>query len=105
MNKLINAFFLPFKFVHQINIKSKKGKTSKPLWQAAFGWSVSVAWLMVMSTICWVAVGGNPKAPEIIMAMVDTSSLWGVALGVLGIAFVKCDSLSSSKNSKFKTKK
>lgn len=104
MSKLINSFLQPLRLISGINIKGKKGRKNKPLWHAAFGWSVSVAWLMVMSTICWVVISGNPKASEIIMALVDTSSLWGVALGVLGVAFVKGDTPTVSVQPK-KTKK
>ena len=58
-------------------------------WRPAFGYSVAIAWLLNMGTICYVVVAGKPNAPEIINAMVETTSLWSVALGVLGISVVK----------------
>lgn len=66
-------------------------------WRPAFGYSVALAWLLNMFTICYVVLSDNPKAPEIITAMVETTSLWGIALGVLGISVVKS---SSEKNKK-----
>ena len=105
MNKLINGISFPFKLIGGLSHKSFSGRKNKPLWQSAFGWSVSIAWFMVMSTICWAVISGNPDASEIIMAMVETSPLWGVALGVLGIAFVKSDISPSSARPRKQTKK
>lgn len=105
MNKLINGISFPLKLIGRLSIKNKAGRRNKPLWQSAFGWSVSIAWFMVMSTICWAVISGNPDAPEIIMAMVETSPLWGVALGVLGVAFVKSDISPSSVKPRKQTRK
>lgn len=58
-------------------------------WRPAFGYSVAISWFMSMGTICTVVLSGNPQAPEIIMALVETTSLWGIALGVLGLSVVK----------------
>ena len=58
-------------------------------WRPAFGYSVAFSWLLCMLTICWLIVSKNPQAPEIIMALVETTSLWGIALGVLGISVVR----------------
>lgn len=58
-------------------------------WRPAFGYSVALAWLMNMFTICYVVISNNQHATEIIMALADTTSLWGIALGVLGISVVK----------------
>lgn len=58
-------------------------------WRPMFGYCVSFAWLCQMLTICLVVWNGNPQAPEIINALVDTASLWGVAMGVLGVSVVK----------------
>lgn len=35
-------------------------------WRPAFGYSVALAWLMNMGTICYVVISDNPRAPEII---------------------------------------
>ena len=58
-------------------------------WRPAFGYSVAFSWLLCMLTICWLIVSNNPQTPEIIMALVETTSLWGIALGVLGISVVR----------------
>lgn len=58
-------------------------------WRPAFGYAVSIAWMMVMITICYVILSNRPDATEIIMALVETTSLWSVALGVLGVSVVK----------------
>lgn len=67
-------------------------------WRPAFGYSVAFSWLMNMLTICYVVVSNNPKAPEIIMSLVETTSLWGIALGVLGISVVKSSKDKSLEN-------
>lgn len=90
-----NIFSNLWNFLHllrRIKTRFKTQKSKSFLWQSAFGWSVSAAWLMLMSSICWVAICGRKDAVEIIMAMVETAPLWGVALGVLGIAFMKGNS-------------
>lgn len=58
-------------------------------WRPAFGYSVAFAWLLTMSTICYVVIKDYPNAAEIIAALVETTSLWSVALGVLGVSVVK----------------
>ena len=58
-------------------------------WRPLFGYAVSVTWVLHMLTICRVVWEDNPRAPEIIMALVETTSLWSVALGVFGISVVK----------------
>lgn len=58
-------------------------------WRPFFGYTVSIAWLAMMLTICYCVVSNGEHAANIIMALVETASLWGVALGVLGISVVK----------------
>ncbi|MBQ8436315.1 MAG: ribokinase [Alphaproteobacteria bacterium] len=58
-------------------------------WRPAFGYSVAFSWLLCMLTICWLIISNNPQTPAIIMALVETTSLWGIALGVLGISVVR----------------
>lgn len=58
-------------------------------WRPAFGYSVALSWMMNMATICYVVASDNQRAPEIIEALVETTSLWGIALGVLGVSVVK----------------
>ena len=65
-------------------------------WRPAFGYSVALSWLLCMFTLCYVIVSDNPRAPEIIMALVETTSLWGIALGVLGISVVRTGEVKTS---------
>ncbi len=58
-------------------------------WRPAFGYSVAVAWLLTMSTICYVIIADYKNVTEIIMSLVETTSLWSIALGVLGVQVVK----------------
>lgn len=58
-------------------------------WRPAFGYSVAAAWLLNMCTICYVVLADYDNAAEIIMSLVETTSLWSVALGVLGVSVVK----------------
>lgn len=79
--------------IHQ-TIRQEMGAADKfvRFWRPAFGYSVALAWLMNMFTICWVVLSGSPNAPEIILSLVETTSLWAVALGVLGVSVVKSNS-------------
>lgn len=58
-------------------------------WRPVFGYAVSLTWVLHMLTVCYVVWSNNPRAPEIIMALVETTSLWSVALAVLGVSVVK----------------
>lgn len=58
-------------------------------WRPAFGYSVAIAWLLTMSTICYVIIADYNNVTEIIMSLVETTSLWSIALGVLGVQVVK----------------
>lgn len=76
--------------IHQtIREELNSGDRFVRFWRPAFGYSVALAWLLNMFTICFVVLADNPRAPEIITALVETTSLWGIALGVLGISVVK----------------
>ncbi len=58
-------------------------------WRPCFGYAVSISWVATMLTICYLILSGNENAEKIIMALVETTSLWGIALGVLGVSVVK----------------
>ena len=58
-------------------------------WRPAFGYSVAVSWLMNMATICYIVIRDGENASGTISALTDTTSLWGIALGVLGVSVVK----------------
>lgn len=73
-------------------------------WQAAFGYSISVTWFLNMLSVCYVMISGNEKTAEIISAFVETAALWGVALGVLGISFVKGTPQKSANKANKKVK-
>ena len=68
-------------------------------WRPAFGYSVAITWLISMLTICYVIINNSVYAAEILTAMVETTSLWGIALGVLGISVVRStDSPNAYRN-------
>lgn len=71
-------------------------------WRPLFGYSVCLTWVLQMGTLCWVVWINHPKAAEIIMALVETTSLWSMALGVMGISVVK-GSLPEQKSTRPKT--
>ncbi len=74
-------------------------------WRPVFGYAVSLTWVLHMLTVCYVVWSDNPRAPEIIMALVETTSLWSVALAVLGLSVVKGVSRSKvSSKAALKTK-
>jgi hypothetical protein len=58
-------------------------------WRPTFGYAVAATWTATMSAVSWAIVADPRQAPEIITALVNTSPIWGVALGVLGVAVVK----------------
>jgi len=58
-------------------------------WRPTFGYAVAATWAATMAAISWAIVATPARAPEIIAAMVNTSPIWGIALGVLGVAVVK----------------
>jgi hypothetical protein len=57
-------------------------------WRPCFGYAVSIAWLLNMFTICYVILTDRENAAMIISAIVETTSLWAIALGVLGISVI-----------------
>lgn len=58
-------------------------------WRPTFGYAVALTWVATMGALAWAIVAEPAQAPTIITALVNTSPVWGVALGVLGIAVVK----------------
>lgn len=72
-----------------IQAELKTDSTFVRNWRPAFGYCVSVAWLMYMAVICYVVITDKPNASEMILSLAETTSLWSVALGVLGISVVK----------------
>lgn len=58
-------------------------------WRPTFGYAVAVTWTATMGAISWAIIAEPAQAPGIIAALVNTSPIWGVALGVLGVAVVK----------------
>lgn len=58
-------------------------------WRPTFGYAVALTWAAIMGSVAFVTVKHPEQAPAIIAALVNTSPIWGVALGVLGIAVVK----------------
>ena len=66
-------------------------------WRPAFGYSVALAWLLTISTVCYVIIADYPNVTEIIASLVETTSLWSIALGVLGVEVVKRSQENQSK--------
>jgi len=58
-------------------------------WRPTFGYAVAVTWTATMGATAWAIIAEPAQAPTIIAALVNTSPIWGIALGVLGIAVVK----------------
>lgn len=58
-------------------------------WRPTFGYAMALTWTTTMAAVSWAVVAEPVQAPIIITALVNTSPIWGVALGVLGIAVVK----------------
>ncbi|MBX9634427.1 MAG: holin family protein, partial [Magnetospirillum sp.] len=58
-------------------------------WRPTFGYAMALTWTATMVAVSWAIVADPAQAPTIIAALVNTSPIWGVALGVLGVAVVK----------------
>ncbi len=58
-------------------------------WRPTFGYAVALTWTATMGAISWAIIAQPAQAPAIIAALVNTSPIWGIALGVLGVAVVK----------------
>jgi len=58
-------------------------------WRPTFGYAVALAWLATMAACAWAVVRTPAEAPAIIAALVNTSPIWAVALGVLWVSVVK----------------
>lgn len=58
-------------------------------WRPTFGYAVALTWTATMAAVSWAIVADPAHAPAIIAALVNTSPIWGIALGVLGVSVVK----------------
>jgi hypothetical protein len=58
-------------------------------WRPTFGYAVALTWTATMIAVSWAIVAEPAQAPAIIAALVNTAPIWGIALGVLGVAVVK----------------
>ncbi|CUW37703.1 conserved protein of unknown function [Magnetospirillum sp. XM-1] len=58
-------------------------------WRPTFGYAVAATWTATMGAISWAIIVEPAQAPGIITALVNTAPIWGIALGVLGVAVVK----------------
>jgi hypothetical protein len=58
-------------------------------WRPTFGYAVALTWTATMIAVSWSIIDDPTQAPAIIAALVNTSPIWGIALGVLGVAVVK----------------
>jgi hypothetical protein len=58
-------------------------------WRPTFGYAVALTWSATMMAVSWAIVSDPAQAPAVIASLVNTSPIWGIALGVLGVAVVK----------------
>lgn len=58
-------------------------------WRPTFGYAIAVTWTATMAAVSWAIVADPAQAPAIIAALVNTSPIWGIALGVVGVSVVK----------------
>lgn len=58
-------------------------------WRPTFGYAVALTWTATMGAVSWAIIADPAQAPAIIAALVNTSPIWGIALGVLGVSVVK----------------
>ena len=58
-------------------------------WRPTFGYAVALTWTATMAAVSWAIIAQPAQAPAIITTLVNTSPIWGVALGVLGVSVVK----------------
>ncbi|MEW5728257.1 MAG: 3TM-type holin [Pseudomonadota bacterium] len=58
-------------------------------WRPTFGYAIAVTWTATMAAVSWAIVAEPAQAPAIIAALVNTSPIWGIALGVVGVSVVK----------------
>jgi hypothetical protein len=58
-------------------------------WRPTFGYAVAITWTATMGAVSWAIVAEPAQSPTIIAALVNTSPIWGIALGVLGVSVVK----------------
>lgn len=58
-------------------------------WRPTFGYAMALTWVATMGAVSWAIIAEPAQSPIIIAALVNTSPIWGIALGVLGVAVVK----------------
>ncbi len=58
-------------------------------WRPTFGYVVAAAWGSQMAALSWAIVSAPAAAPALINAMTALTTMWGIALGVLGVSVVK----------------
>jgi len=55
-------------------------------WRPTFGYVVAASWFLLMLAIGWVIVTDPAEAANVILAIGSLSTMWGVALAVLGVS-------------------
>lgn len=58
-------------------------------WRPTFGYAIAATWTATMAAVAWAIIAEPAQAPAIIAALVNTSPIWGIALGVVGVSVVK----------------
>lgn len=86
----INSDLEKFKQTHQtIRAELATDDKFKSYWRPAFGYAVVLTWLLTWVAICYVVIFDTSKAIEVMSALTSTTTLWGVALAVLGVQITK----------------
>ena len=68
--------------------------------QMFFTYVISLSWLLMISTICYVAIAEKENAVDVIMALCETSPLWGGILGVFGVSLFRTKTSKNNLNNK-----
>lgn len=55
-------------------------------WRPTFGYVVALTWTLQMGALAWAVVADPIQAPPVFEAAANMSMMWGIALGVLGVA-------------------
>ena len=72
-----------------IRAEAASGDAYVRWWRPTFGYAMALTWTATMGAVSWAIIAQPAQAPSIIAALVNTSPIWGIALGVLGVAVVK----------------
>ncbi len=58
-------------------------------WRPTLGYAVTLTWVVTWFSIVYAIIFKPEQAPDIISALAEAQTMWGVALAVLGVGVVK----------------